>query len=60
MPSYTCMILFHFQIHKQNGGTFQNYSHKTYLPLTDNELQKHLEGQQQIPLQKTMPHGFGG
>jgi len=54
MPSYT-YDPFHFRIHKQNGGTFQNYSHKTYLPLTDNELQKHLEGQQQIgiyPLQK--------
>lgn len=31
-----------------NGGTFQNYPHKTYLPLTDNEIQKHLNGIQQI------------
>jgi hypothetical protein len=31
-----------------NGGTFTNYPHKTYLPLTENEIQKHLNGVQQI------------
>src|SRR5690606_34639288 len=31
-----------------NGGSFQNYPHKTYLPLSDHEVQKHLKGVQQI------------
>nr|WP_315156301.1 hypothetical protein [uncultured Flavobacterium sp.] len=31
-----------------NGGTFQNYPHKTYLTFNENEIQKHLEGIQQI------------
>lgn len=39
---------YHYRVHKMNGGTFQNYSHKTYLPLTDNEIAKHLNGVQQI------------
>ena len=39
---------YHYRIHKSNGGTFQNYPHKNYLPLTDNEIQKHLNGVQQI------------
>jgi len=39
---------YHYQVHKRNGGTFANYPHKTYLPLTDNETQKHLNGIQQI------------
>ncbi len=47
MPSYH-YDPYHYRIHKSNGGTFQNYPHKTYLPLTDNEIQKHLSGIQQI------------
>lgn len=47
MPSYQ-YDLYHYRIHKMNGGTFQNYLHKTYLPLSDNEIQKHLSGIQQI------------
>src|SRR5690606_32072827 len=39
---------YHFRIHKMNGGSFQNYPHKTYLPLSDHEIQKHLKGMQQI------------
>ncbi|WP_326983202.1 DEAD/DEAH box helicase family protein [Chryseobacterium sp. MYb264] len=39
---------YHYRVHKMNGGTFANYPHKTYLPLTDNEIQKHLNGIQQI------------
>lgn len=37
-----------YRIHKMNGGTFANYPHKTYLPLTENEIEKHLNGVQQI------------
>lgn len=47
MPAYQ-YDLYHYRAHKMNGGTFQNYPHKTYLPLTDNEIQKHLNGVQQI------------
>ncbi len=39
---------YHYRVHKMNGGTFANYPHKTYLSLTDNEIQKHLNGVQQI------------
>ena len=39
---------YHYQVHKRNGGTFANYPHKTYLPLIDNEIQKNLNGVQQI------------
>lgn len=47
MPVYN-YDMYHYRAHKMNGGTFQNYPHKTYLPLTDNEVQKHLNGIQQI------------
>lgn len=45
----------HYRVHKMNGGTFQNYPHKTYLPLTDNEIQKHLDGVQQIGIYPLFP-----
>ena len=54
MPTYH-YDLYHYRTHKMNGGTFANYPHKTYLPLTDNEIHKHLNGVQQIgvyPLQQ--------
>lgn len=47
MPAYS-YDPYHYRIHKINGGTFANYSHKTYLPLSDDEIQKHLDGRQQI------------
>ncbi|AJW62911.1 Type III restriction enzyme, res subunit [Elizabethkingia miricola] len=47
MPAYQ-YDPYHYRVYKSNGGSFQNYPHKTYLPLTDNELQKHLTGIQQI------------
>lgn len=47
MPAYQ-YDLYHYRAHKMNGGTFANYPHKTYLPLTNNEIQKHLNGVQQI------------
>ncbi|WP_240894360.1 DEAD/DEAH box helicase [Parapedobacter sp. SGR-10] len=47
MPAYQ-FDPYHYGVHKMNGGTFANYPHKTYLPLTDNEIQKHLNGAQQI------------
>jgi len=47
MPSYQ-YDPFHYRAHKMNGGTFANSPHNNYLPLTDNEIQKHLNGVQQI------------
>jgi len=37
-----------YQAHKMKGGTFQNYNDKNYLKLTDQEIAKHLNGEQQI------------
>jgi len=39
-----------YRVHKMQGGTFQNYPDKTYLPLTDKEIAKHLNGEQLIGL----------
>lgn len=47
MPAYQ-YDPYHYRQHKMNGGTFQNYSHKTYLSLTETEIHKHLDGIQQI------------
>lgn len=47
MPAYR-YDPYHYRIHKINGGTFADYPHKTYLPLSDAEIQKHLDGRQQI------------
>ncbi len=37
-----------YRAHKMKGGTFQNYKDKSYLPLNDNEIVKHLKGIHQI------------
>ena len=37
-----------YKMHKMKGGTFQQYTDKTYLPLTDEEIKKHLRGEQLI------------
>ncbi len=34
--------------HKMNGGTFQNFTEKSYLKVTDEQIQKHLDGFHQI------------
>lgn len=47
MPAYS-FDPYHYRIHKANGGTFQSYPDKTYLPLSDMEIAKHLDGQQPI------------
>lgn len=39
---------YRLRVHKMNGGTFQNFSEKSYLKLTDEQIQKHLDGFQQI------------
>lgn len=47
MPAYH-YDPYHYRIHKMNGGTFANYPHKTYLSLNETEIEKHLNGVQQI------------
>jgi superfamily II DNA or RNA helicase len=47
MPAYH-FDPYRFRVHKMKGGTFQNYIDKTYLRLTDDEIAKHLNGEQLI------------
>lgn len=39
---------YRFRAHKMNGGTFKNFNEKSYLKLTDEQIQKHLDGYHQI------------
>jgi superfamily II DNA or RNA helicase len=39
---------YRLRAHKMSGGTFQNFSEKSYLKLTDEQIQKHLDGFHQI------------
>jgi superfamily II DNA or RNA helicase len=39
-----------YRLHKMKGGSFQDYKEKRFLPLTDEQLLKHLEGHQFIGL----------
>ncbi|MBL7112833.1 MAG: hypothetical protein ISS19_12930 [Bacteroidales bacterium] len=47
MPAYQ-FDPYHYRLYKIKGGTFQNYPDKSYLPLTDDQIEKHLRGEQQI------------
>jgi superfamily II DNA or RNA helicase len=49
MPAYT-FDPYHFKAHRMKGGTFQNYANKQYQELTDEQLMKHLKGEQLIGL----------
>lgn len=39
---------YYYKRHRMAGGTFQNYTDKSHLPLSDGEIIKHLDGQQHI------------
>jgi hypothetical protein len=39
---------YYYRVHKANGGTFENYKDKTHLKLTDDQIEKHLKGNQHI------------
>ncbi|PKP46056.1 MAG: restriction endonuclease subunit R [Bacteroidetes bacterium HGW-Bacteroidetes-12] len=54
MPSYF-YDPYMYRVHKMKGGTFQNYKDKSYLPLNDNEIVKHLNGIQQIGVYPLLP-----
>ncbi len=45
MPAHSFDPYF-YRAHKAKGGTFQNYKDKTYLTLTDDQIEKHLKGDQ--------------
>lgn len=47
MPSYT-YDPYMYRLHKMRGGTFKNFSDKSYLPFSDQELSKHFNGNQHI------------
>ncbi len=43
-----------YRLHKMKGGTFKDYKDKTYLPLTDQQLLKHFNGEQLIGIYPLM------
>lgn len=47
MPAYF-YDPYRYRAHKMNGGTFQNYADKEYLPFSEKEIEKHLNGEQHI------------
>ncbi|MCZ4319037.1 DEAD/DEAH box helicase family protein [Aequorivita viscosa] len=49
MPAYF-YDPYRYRAHRINGGTFKNFTEKSYLSLTDEQIQKHLDGQHQIGL----------
>ena len=47
MPSYQ-FDPYHYRIHKAKGGTLSNHQDKTFQPLTDEQVKRHLLGDQLI------------
>ncbi|GAB3023139.1 hypothetical protein GCM10027051_29830 [Niabella terrae] len=54
MPAYL-YDPYRYRAHKMKGGTFHNYTDKKYLPLTDEQLIKHLNGEQLVGLYPLLP-----
>ena len=54
MPAYH-FDPYRYRAHKMKGGTFQNYTDKTYLKLTDDEIAKHIKGEQLIGIYPLLP-----
>lgn len=54
MPAYF-YDPYHYRVHKSNGGSFKDYAYKTYLRLTDDQVEKHLTGQHLIGLYPLLP-----
>jgi hypothetical protein len=46
---------YRYRAHKMKGGTFQNYTDKTYLKLTNDEFAKHIKGEQLIGIYPLLP-----
>ena len=49
MPAYS-FDPHRYKLHQMKGGTFQTFADKTYQPLTDDHLVKHLKGEQVVGL----------
>ncbi|MDN5289651.1 MAG: Type restriction protein res subunit [Mucilaginibacter sp.] len=49
MPAYR-FDSHRYKLHQMKGGTFQTFTDKTYQPLTDDQLIKHLKGEQVVGL----------
>ena len=49
MPAYF-FDPYRYRAHKMKGGTFQNYPDKSYLQLTNDQIAKHLNGEQVVGL----------
>lgn len=47
MPAYS-YDPYMYGLHKRKGGTFKDYKDKIYLPLTDVQIEKHLNGEKLI------------
>jgi len=47
-----------YRLHKMKGGTFKDYKDKTYLPLTDQQLLKHFNGEQLIGIYPLLQDNF--
>lgn len=47
MPAYQ-YDPYMYRLHKMKGGTFQNYTNKSFLPYSDEQIAKHLNGEQLI------------
>jgi len=54
MPAYS-YDPYLYRTHKIRGGTFQNYRDKTYLPLSDKVIEKHLKGEQLVGIYPLLP-----
>ena len=52
MPAYQ-FDPYMYRRHKLKGGSFKNYDDKTYLPVTDQQLNKHFSGEQLIGIYPT-------
>jgi superfamily II DNA or RNA helicase len=39
---------YRYKLHKMKGGSFQDYTEKSYLPYSDEQIAKHLKGEQLI------------
>lgn len=55
MPSYK-FDPYHYKIHKAKGGTLANYQDKTLQPLTDEQIKRHLLGEQLIGIYPLLPN----
>ena len=54
MPAFS-FDPYRLRTHQMNGGTFQNYSEKSYLKLTDDQIAKHLNGELVMGLYPLLP-----